>query len=386
MNPTSLCTNVAIFLFLFVRAAMAGQAGAVGTTPPRPLGGNPFPEYPRQALENDIEGEVLYRVRVDAGGRVGEIEVLAVPREGVGFEDAARSALGEWSFEPALRDGEPVAGYFEGRFGFWLTHSSSSARMYAVPSARLWRLVEALLEEYRFGLEEIDAPSGVIITQWRKWPAKSLHGLTHPDSAASRDIRRFQLHVFVPRILEPARLYIGSVGETGKGRRLIHYNLGHIETWLYEQVEARLGVKGAAVPRNAARRDGLAARLLGERADNDCPAISEVLSLESDELSPPALIPSTKLVPAYPAKPFRPRETARVVLLATVNEDGWVSSVDPIQLPRSNPEFYVAAANAVTFWRYRPAMKDGCPVPVFLRVYVQFHSHTKFDPRNYFPP
>lgn len=373
-NPTSLHTSIAVLLLFSVSAALAGQAGAAETTPPRPLPGNPFPEYPSQALAEDVEGAVLYRAQVDAGGKVREVEILAVPREGVGFEDAARSALGGWSFEPALRDGEPVAGQFEGKFDFTLTYPRSGARMYPVPSARLFDVLKALLKEYRFRFDEVDPWNGVLITAWRKWPRDSLPGLALPDSPVFEGFRRVQLHLFVPTVVEPARLYVGSlVYADVEGQSYMFHSTGVMEAWLYERVEERLGLEGAAIPRDAARRGRLAAELLGERAESDCAALAEPLLPGSPGLSNPTVLRATTLEPAYPANTRGAADSKRVVLQATINEDGWIAGIVPLELPESNPQCYEAAANAVAFWRYRPAMRDGCPVPVLFKVYVEFH-------------
>lgn len=74
-------------------------------TPPSPV--QPVePEYPQGARKAGIEGDVLCAVTIDAEGRVTSVEVLrsAAPL----LDDAARRALLQWVFSPALRDGEPV--------------------------------------------------------------------------------------------------------------------------------------------------------------------------------------------------------------------------------------------------------------------------------------
>lgn len=89
-------------------ATMAAQARAAGLErAPRPLAGNPVPAYPRSALRNGHEGDVILNLVVGADGRVMDAQV--VERAGThdpAFDRAAIEAANQWRFEPALRDGE----------------------------------------------------------------------------------------------------------------------------------------------------------------------------------------------------------------------------------------------------------------------------------------
>ncbi len=67
------------------------------------------PPYPIAAIRQRHEGTVLLEVRVDANGAVTEVRVL----RGSGHRELDRSArehvLRAWAFQPALKDGVPVA-------------------------------------------------------------------------------------------------------------------------------------------------------------------------------------------------------------------------------------------------------------------------------------
>lgn len=68
----------------------------------------PRPAYPRLARRAGEEGSVLCRLHIDVQGRVERVEVV----ESSGFErldEAARSGLLAWTFEPRREDGIPVA-------------------------------------------------------------------------------------------------------------------------------------------------------------------------------------------------------------------------------------------------------------------------------------
>jgi protein TonB len=82
-------------------AAPAGDRDAA------PRAGNALPAYPTAAREDSLEGVVTLSVRLDAQGQV--LDVQWQQRSGVPVLDhAARDAVRQWRFQPALRAGQPV--------------------------------------------------------------------------------------------------------------------------------------------------------------------------------------------------------------------------------------------------------------------------------------
>jgi TonB family protein len=65
------------------------------------------PVYPRQALEDEIEGTVRVRITVDTDGRVKSAEVIESTPAGV-FEAATLAAVKRWRFKPAEVNGRAV--------------------------------------------------------------------------------------------------------------------------------------------------------------------------------------------------------------------------------------------------------------------------------------
>jgi len=65
------------------------------------------PIYPRRARRMGREGFVLLRLTIDSDGQVVNIEPLEA--EGKEFEEAAIKAVKESTFEPATKNGKPVA-------------------------------------------------------------------------------------------------------------------------------------------------------------------------------------------------------------------------------------------------------------------------------------
>lgn len=84
-----------------------------GSSPAAPLAGySVAPQYPVAALRVREGGTVVLRVNVGTDGLPGEIGYArrSGSRE---LDDAARDAVRQWRFEPALSKGKPVASVVE---------------------------------------------------------------------------------------------------------------------------------------------------------------------------------------------------------------------------------------------------------------------------------
>jgi len=79
------------------------------------------PVYPEKEREERIEGRVILQALIDATGAVRDLEALNVtPAGNEAFPQSAIDAVGQWRYEPATRDGEPVDVYFTIRVDFQL--------------------------------------------------------------------------------------------------------------------------------------------------------------------------------------------------------------------------------------------------------------------------
>jgi TonB family protein len=68
------------------------------------------PKYPPEAREQKIMGSVVLRSIIDEAGVVRDLEIVESPDELL--SEAATQAVKQWTFEPALCDGEPVGVYY----------------------------------------------------------------------------------------------------------------------------------------------------------------------------------------------------------------------------------------------------------------------------------
>ena len=106
-----------------------GRRGAVGgdgvdfdadLVPPQPKATNQPPEYPREMRHEGRVGSVTLRVLIDARGRVAEVVRLAGDEP---FVTAAIESVRTWRYDPATRNGEPLAAFRLVKFEFRLTEA-----------------------------------------------------------------------------------------------------------------------------------------------------------------------------------------------------------------------------------------------------------------------
>jgi periplasmic protein TonB len=65
--------------------------------------------YPDIAMRLNIQGDVVIRVLVGPDGRVTSLTVIKSPHQTL--SEAARRAVQEYRYQPAMRNGEPIASH-----------------------------------------------------------------------------------------------------------------------------------------------------------------------------------------------------------------------------------------------------------------------------------
>ena len=80
---------------------------------------NPAPRYPYLSRSREEEGKVILRVHVDKQGRASRIETIQSSGHSR-LDKAARKAVKNWTFIPALEDGNPTAGVVQVPISFVL--------------------------------------------------------------------------------------------------------------------------------------------------------------------------------------------------------------------------------------------------------------------------
>ncbi len=87
-----------------------------GTSPPKPLN-NPRPGYTASAKAAGVEGTVIVKYVVTMAGTTTQVKAVRGPEE---LRQVCEDMVKSWTFEPAIRDGQPVSVYRMSRFNFRL--------------------------------------------------------------------------------------------------------------------------------------------------------------------------------------------------------------------------------------------------------------------------
>jgi protein TonB len=82
----------------------------------------PQPDYTREARRDGIQGFVILKVLLSAGGKVSRIRVIKGLRAGL-TESAIRAAC-KIQFKPAMKDGQPASMWVIAEYAFRLADSS----------------------------------------------------------------------------------------------------------------------------------------------------------------------------------------------------------------------------------------------------------------------
>ena len=88
-----------------------------GVTPPRPIY-KPDPQYTDRARKKKINGTVVVAMIVTPEGNVRDLKVIeSLDKD---LDKQALAAMSTWKFEPATKDGQPVAVHLKAEADFRL--------------------------------------------------------------------------------------------------------------------------------------------------------------------------------------------------------------------------------------------------------------------------
>jgi protein TonB len=110
----------------------------------------------------------------------------------------------------------------------------------------------------------------------------------------------------------------------------------------------------------------------GGSGDGWGPASDGAYPEGSPGLTPPRLIESTRILPAYPGIARRAGLQGSVILRIVVRQDGTVGAIEVLRSPDPRLGFDLAAVEAVKQWRYEPARLGILTVAVQMSVIVEF--------------
>ncbi|SNY72867.1 M56 family metallopeptidase [Stenotrophomonas sp. CC120223-11] len=108
MLVVGLCLGMGTVAWASQGSAAGGPAGSVMDREIE-VDKMPPPSYPKSAFEQRQVGVVNLRVEVDAQGHPTDVQVLSATNPGV-FDAVSIAAARSWTYRPAVKHGQPVAG------------------------------------------------------------------------------------------------------------------------------------------------------------------------------------------------------------------------------------------------------------------------------------
>jgi TonB family protein len=330
------CRILVVLLACLVGISFAAVDSARAQTPPKLKSGAVSPDYPEQAKDKMIVGDVVFRAKLAADGTVESVDVLQVPEKGLGFEESVQATVKNWTFEPATDGTNPIPYTYIGKVSFSLRPEEEKAiRETVQKAAEEWNKGNAgkVASHFDkddgriFGSEEI-AKSSKKVQDWIK-------------SQMSGDYKDSQIKVTVNSIVF----------------------FPDVDLAMITPFYSITGVNGQSQP----LRGRLNLVLLKDKGDWNALSGQIVSRVGTDGFQVPKKLEGAE--PNYPSAARQNRVQGTVVLRGVVDLDGTVGDVEVL---RSIPELDKAAVDAVKAWKYEPATVAGSPTPMMTTMTVSF--------------
>jgi len=324
---------------MVVALALAQALGGAQGIPPRPLPGNEPCAYPSAAAEQAVTGPVSFVARVAPDGSTESVEIRAVPVTDLGFEEAVRSCVAGWRFEPAVA-GEVGPRTFESTIRFRLSPENESA---------IRQILESLAAAWNAGdepgLEDLETRDHEL--PWL--PSQDEGFLKDRIREAGADKKcRLKLESDVSRL----RFFAGNLAQVVQP---------------FSCVPA-----AGAVPSSTSVRALDLMVVRGPRgwrfatiSEEDWPWFRT--PRVGGEIREPKKVKHVS--PEYPEIARNARVQGVIILECIIAPEGHVTD---IRVLRGIPLLDKAAIDAVRQWVYTPTLLEGRPVPVVMTVTVNF--------------
>ncbi len=317
------------------------------------------PDYPEEALNSKIDGEVYLKFIVNVDSSVSDVTVLKGPEI---FHKAATDAALQWRFRPAKHRGKVVPAWIMMPMGFSLTADPDGKALHA----KATKHSSAELPEPQAAPAESNNGSSDKIYEF--WSVDERPVVTHsvepvyPDAAQKAGLTGSVFMKFKVNV-------DGSVSHINvmKGKAIFHEAaINAISQYRFHPAkhEGELVPVWMTIP---IRFQSHKTKAVPSPDKSDAGGDKVFEFWEVDVM--PVNLNSHAVRPNYPDLAQKAGLTRTVFLKFKINVDGTVSDVHVL---KGDEVFHKPAIEAVTQFRYKPAEHEGKPVAVWMTHHFAF--------------
>jgi len=256
---------------------------------------------------------------------------------------------------------------------------SPERRMFDMRSSEAWPIVQKRLGELGLIPDKTDRANQVVLTRLQEISAKGLHWLPMPRTFQTFASKKVRFLVFVSPFAEPARVSVGSIveatGTKGSTNRSLVYNPSALNQALMDEITKAVGKDGVAIPDDFEQRRQLALTLLKDDAGaclgKTLPSTPAALAQTRERLTPPRLIPISKIEVLYPIAAVDAQAGGVVRIEQTIFEDGGLSRIS-LPNPALGRQLEAAAAGPASLRLFTPTRVGACAVPTTMTLSVNY--------------
>lgn len=241
---------------------------------------------------------------------------------------------------------------------------TAERRIYPKARPEVWAAAVSLFKELGCGKDRAHKDDGMFVTALQS--VESIAGFDPVGSApAGWRVERIQFHFLAAQFEAETVVHLNALvrvrSPAGHMGTMLAVG-GVAEKWLLSRLDERLGVVGRAFDptRVLCVRDGVAT-VYGSTEE----------SVVLDNVTPPEKV--IDIIPSYPSPDFSAGRSGKVRLRVVVDQLGTISSMKLLE-SAGGEQLDHAAIQAVALWRYRPAIFNGCRVPIHVAVSVSFRK------------
>lgn len=233
-------------------------------------------------------------------------------------------------------------------------------KMWTKGAKQVLAAAERVLERYRIKTDAIDRENGVLVTAVA--PLKRIpEAEADVSGLGSKSRSEFVLYLFAPTWQSPGVLEASTKIYTnaGGGNYKQVLGTGEIEAWFFRLMDRELGEVGVDYRPTPCVETPV-------RSDQSSTA-------EKDEIEDPVLVSHED--PSYPAAYERIDKEDQLSIKYLVNELGSVTPYKAFGNTEGSSQFVRAITQALVVWRFRPAMRAGCAIKIYVTDTFSFKAH-----------